>query len=302
MISKKMILTNRLIIPQANQDKIIDMYGDIIVYIIPYLYKRKDFEGIISFSIEKMILSANMTCTTGKGKSFEKFKNVLLKLLKNNIITYISEEELKKAKPRDLLEIKFNNPMDIINDKPTNYFLLDLDIFNSICIDEELDTIISLKIYFYISARLNRKLGNIKCCFPSINLFIKDLNISKRTLMKYLELLKEKRYINYGNVGNITSTDGLTKAANNVYVLDYDTLDDALKQSKYSYKSAGLNVNTSNGKSYDKSLSGIKGKIIQMDHDGRDSSELRNKHEIVQENMEGAYDDMSNYGKVIKFK
>lgn len=302
MSDKKMILTNKLIIPPKEQDKIIDVYGDIIVYIIPYLYKRTDFEGIVSFSIEKMIMGANMTCTTGKGKSFEKFKTTLLKLLKNNIISKISEEELIKAKPRDLLEIKFNNPIDGINGKPTNYFLLNLNTFNSICLDKELDTVISLKIYFYISARLNKQFGNIKCCFPSMNLFIKDLNISKQTLTKYLELLKEKRYINYGNVGSITSTDGLTKAANNVYVLDYDTLDDALKQSKYSYKSAGLNVNNKTGKSYDRSLSGIKGRIIQMDNEGKDSSELRNKHEIIQENMECAYDDMSNYGKVIKFK
>ena len=35
MISKKMILTNKLIIPQTDQDKIIDTYGDNIVYIIP---------------------------------------------------------------------------------------------------------------------------------------------------------------------------------------------------------------------------------------------------------------------------
>ena len=292
---KNIIITNKMITKDGKyENNYINNIDDKVVYIIPFLYKETTRSGHVKFTLEELISNASYKVDTHKGKSVDQFKESLVKMINHGLIEDISIDTIRNAKKNELLTCKLNQHIDKNdNGDYKNYFTLDMDTFNSICNDKDVDTINGLKLYFGIISKINRT-DKIKSCYPTEKQLENELNLSSNTVNKYIDILKDK-YIYVDNIGTVVK-DGKHKTANNIYTIDNSDRNSAIESSKTYYESMGYVIKSvsSDEVQYKKSLAGMKGKISQLDRQGKDSSVLREKYEVVQEEHEGSYEDMTS--------
>lgn len=282
------MLPNNLVWSHEDKDKTIyNMFGDKVPYIISYLVSIRDRRSISRFSIRDIIESCNYKVDSHKGKSVDKFKE-LLSLLQT--YKYIEcNIDLSKVKVNDLIKCKVSldfktkevtfkdNDETIIENKFTEFFKIDIDEYYRLIENtSKLDTCTLVNIYFYIVARLRHEDNKAIVCYMSNEEILNDLSISKNTLTKYLTYLKDNEFICFDNVGNVEN-NGKIIHTRNVYALDKDNLKLGLEESKVYYTLQGYTILGNNTKNVVMTINGLKGRIKQLKAQGKDTSKMEEK-------------------------
>lgn len=282
------MLPNNLVWNYKNSnDTMYNMFGDKIPYIISYLVSIRDRRSYSRFSLRDIIETCNYKVDTHKGKSVDKFKELLSILQTYNYIE--SDIDFNKVKPNDLIKCKilldFNTKevtvqednATITENKKTEFFKIDInEYYRLIESNSKLDTCTLVNIYFYIVARLRHEENKPAVCYMSYDNILKDLNISKNTLTKYLTYLKDNKFIYFDNIGTIEKGDKKL-TANNVYSLNEIDLNKGLEESKIHYKIEGYTILNNNKKSVVMTINGLKGRIKQLNDQGKDTSKMEEK-------------------------
>ncbi len=282
------MLPNDLVWSHKDKDKTMyNIFGDKVPYILSYLVAERNRISISRFSIRDIIESCNYKVDSHKGKSVDKFKELLSTLQQLNYIE--SNIDLYKVKVNDLIKCKvlldFNtkevtvqeDEETIIENKKTEFFKIDIyEYYRLIENTSKLDTCTLINIYFYIVARLRHEENKPTVCYMSYDDILKDLNISKNTLNKYLSYLKDNEFIYFSNIGTIEKGNKKT-TANNVYSLNENDLKLGLEESKTYYKIEGYTILGNNTKSVVMTINGLKGRIKQLKAQGKDTSKMQEK-------------------------
>lgn len=215
------MLPNNLI--WDKESTMIKEYGEKVSYVLSYLDSNVNRLNKCTFSIEDIILTCGIAVKTGKGKSIEQFKVLLLQLQESGIITN-TNIEIEKAKIHDYISCEFKMPIEQKEEKNVNFFMIERDKFiDIITSDTKSDKCNLLNTYYYIMARINRKCGFF---YDTQEIMSSDLSVSKTTLNKYIDELKNLRVIYYDNIGLV---DG--KKANNIYSDTQEGLNKGLESS-----------------------------------------------------------------------
>lgn len=281
------MLPNNLVWSHEDKDKTMyNIFGDKVPYIISFLVSIRDRRSISRFTLKYLIENSGNKIDRHKGKNLDKFKE-LLSLLQT--YKYIEcDIDLSKVKENDFIKCKVlldfktkevtskDNDETIIENKFTEFFKIDIDEYYRLIENSTLDTCTLVNIYFYIVARISNKNNKAKVCYMSIDNILKDLNISKNTLNKYLSYLKDNEFIYFSNIGTIEK-DGKKLTSNNVYSLDKDNLKLGLEESKIYYKVQGYTILGNNTKSVVMTINGLKGRIKQLKDQGKDTRKMEEK-------------------------
>ena len=282
------MLPNNLVWSHKDKDKTMyNIFGDKLPYVLSFLVSIRDRRSISRFTLKYLIENSGNKIDRHKGKNLDKFKE-LLSLLQT--YKYIEcDIDLSKVKENDFIVCKVlldfktkevtiqDNDETIIENKFTEFFKIDIDeYYRLIESNSKLDTCTLVNIYFYIVARISNKNNKAKVCYMSIDNILKDLNISKNTLTKYISYLKDNKFIYFDNIGTIEK-DGKKLTSNNVYSLDKDNLKLGLEESKIYYKVQGYTILGNNTKSVTMTINGLKGRIKQLKDQGKDTTKMEEK-------------------------
>ena len=281
------MLPNNLVWSHEDKDKTMyNIFGDKLPYVLSFLVSIRDRRSISRFTLKYLIENSGNKIDRHKGKNLDKFKE-LLSLLQT--YKYIEcDIDLSKVKENDFIVCKVlldfktkevtikDNDETIIENKFTEFFKIDIDEYYRLIENSTLDTCTLVNIYFYIVARISNKNNKAKVCYMSIDNILKDLNISKNTLNKYLSYLKDNEFIYFSNIGTIEK-DGKKLTSNNVYSLDKDNLKLGLEESKIYYKVQGYTILGYNTKSVTMTINGLKGRIKQLKDQGKDTTKMEEK-------------------------
>lgn len=254
---------------------LMDTIGDKVLYILPYLDLMTNRLNMCNFSLENMIINAGYKVDTHKNKSVEQFKTTLQELQLREII--YTNTDFNNVKPKELISCMLNIPFKKKNDDDTEFFTITHDNFLKILRDNsKLDKITLIKIYFYINARLSRRVeedidfkhyvgGKSNSFYGTYYTICKDLKITDTVLTKYLKRLQELELVFFDNIGLLQDLlEGTIYTANNVYVIDKKELEQALKESKLYYKEcSNIVILGKKNKEETKKIIGLNGKIIQ---------------------------------------
>lgn len=281
------MLPNNLIWSYENKDKTMyNIFGDKLPYVLSFLVSIRDRRSYSRFTLKYLIETTGNKVDKHKGKNLDKFKE-LLSLLQT--YKYIEcDADLSKVKENDFIVCKvlldFNTKEvtvqegneTITENKKKDFFKIDINEYYRLIENNPLDTCTLVNIYFYIVARISNKNNKAKVCYMSIDNILKDLDISKNTLNKYLTYLKDNKFVCFDNIGTIEK-DGKKLVANNVYSLDKDNLKLGLEESKVYYKDLGYTILGNNTKSVTMTINGLKGRIKQLKGKGKDTSKMEEK-------------------------
>ena len=282
------MLPNNLVWSHKDKDKTMyNIFGDKLPYVLSFLVSIRDRRSISRFTLKYLIENSGNKIDRHKGKNLDKFKE-LLSLLQT--YKYIEcDIDLSKVKENDFIVCKVlldfktkevtiqDNDETIIENKFTEFFKIDIDEYYRLIENtSKLDTCTLVNIYFYIVARISNKNNKAKVCYMSIDNILKDLNISKNTLTKYISYLKDNKFIYFDNIGTIEK-DGKKLTSNNVYSLDKDNLKLGLEESKIYYKVQGYTILGNNTKSVTMTINGLKGRIKQLKAQGKDTRKMEEK-------------------------
>lgn len=196
--------------------------NDKMLYVHLYLESISNNLGYCMFNLEDIITTCGMKVDNHKGKSVDVFKILLCDLIDSNNITGITKEEILNVKPKELIKLNFDSKLNLEENK---YFKVPTDKINELFANHT--DVNSINIYCYIVARCINKLY----CFPSMEEIENDLNISNRTIYKYLDELETLGILYYDTVGKNKTTN---RYLNNVYALSKEGLKEGLDKS-YEY-------------------------------------------------------------------
>lgn len=138
-------------------------------------------------------------------------------------------------------DILGNDSLDMKSDKLNNNDLIFAESYNSLekftsiydrdviciinyCNNNNIDKSALIYLYVYLSSCINEDPNNdnYKLCYPSIELLELQTKLSKNTIIKYKQILKDLRIINYDYLGYNMSRDDL-KLTNTYYCRMEDT-------------------------------------------------------------------------------
>lgn len=208
------------------------------------LYMRRGLDNISSISIEYIIEYCGLKPNRNKGKTNDTIKDLFLYLENTGYINILNKEDLKSIK--NLILIHFKKYAD------KNYVELKRSEIEKISNSEsKLDKTNLLIIFLYLKSRMYRrqngddlvKSGGIpETCFPTYENIYSDIDISKRSISRYITELDKLDLIRYANSGKWydpkeISKDGeiAIKDSGNLYTLftkDEDVYKNNLKEAK----------------------------------------------------------------------
>lgn len=272
------MLPNNLVWDYEKNKPLCRYYDDKIVYILSYLSFNKTLMGESCFSINDMITKVGMIPKTGKGKTIESFRNLLIQLNEDGIITLCSDN-LSRAK--DYNTCKLNNLIKQSNGNNVEFFTINVTNYRKIINHNEdgIDNVLLLKIFYYITSRIYKSkesdiFSKARCFFDSYVNICDQLQITENTYQKYIVALKEMELIFYDNIGLIKKGNNFTAIANNVYALDKENLKFGLKESKEYHLDNDYKLISDKVNGELKRINGLKGKIKSESNKGKDVSNL----------------------------
>lgn len=255
MLPNKIVWNN-----EDNKNTYLNQYGDKILYILAYLNGVTNRFGKTLFTIKDMIITCGMTPKSGSEKLNEQFKNILNSLKDKGIIE--TDKDFNEIKINDYISCVFNNPIEKnSNDNNIKFFPITIDNYLEI-VDRykgKLNKLTLLKVYYYINARISRREnievngkkmnvddivihgGKANCFYDKYTNICKDLAMSEEKWNEYIKELNKMELIFYGNIGKVKNNKGV-REANNVYCVNINEMDEALKQSKLYYKDEGYEI------------------------------------------------------------
>ncbi len=289
------LLPNNLVWDSADQKyTLIKKYNtNKIIHVLAYLDTCINRTGKSVFSLHDMITVSGMAVKSGKNKSIDQFKSLLVQLEKDKIIK--TAYDLKNIKVNDLIKCDFQMPLKKDKDgNNTNFFSTSHNTYFSLLeYNGNMNNLILLQIFMYISARISRREtiiydgykldndirihgGKAQCFYDDYHNICKQLDMSQDTFATYIYQLNQLGLVFYGNIGLVKNGQDV-HMANNVYCLDKLELDDALDQSKLYYQDSGYELLDKKSNKNMKKINGLKGKIQQQKNSGKDTSKLELK-------------------------
>lgn len=209
-----------------------------VTVVLDYLYVNQlKFFNCTKFTLQDMIISCGFKVDTHKGKSVDKFKDVLTTLSNLGFI----ECDVSNVKVNDFISAKVNF---MVNQR-TNFFKLNFVAKEKIVNYKEkgIDNCNLLNVYCYIVSLIG---GNNKYCYPNYTDIERDLNIAPRSISKYINVLSDMGLIAYSNIGLVEDYNKIRFIGSNVYVLKdanwKDNLYSALEFSRMFYINNGCTV------------------------------------------------------------
>ena len=271
---------------KTKEESMYNMFGGKVPYVISYLVAERNRISISRFTLKDLIESCGLKCKNGKNGTIDIFKDLLSTLQQLNYIE--SNTDLSIIKPNDFIKCKvlldFNtkevtfkdNNETITENKKTQFFKIDIDEYYRLIENSTLDTCTLINIYFYIIARLRHENNKAIVCYMSNEEILNDLSISKNTLNKYLTYLKDNKFVCFDRIGNVEN-NGKIINTRNVYALDENDLKLGLEESKVYYTLQGYTILGNNTKSTTMTINGLKGRIKQLNDQGKDTSRMEEK-------------------------
>ena len=189
------------------------------------LYENTNIRNVTLFSIEELMES----CGYGLDRRMTKqFKELLIKLNELNVISNLNTD-IMKAKADTYIKCKLNLKLD------SRYFMIYARQYERIFYsnyDVQLKNN-AFTFFCYIVSRMKtyNKNKTYQYTFFGLKEASEDLGISRTTLQKCINLLKDCLKLNIDHIGYVGSKK---QSTNNIYAFDYDSLIYGLKQS-YEY-------------------------------------------------------------------
>lgn len=189
------------------------------------LYENTNIRNVTLFSIEELMES----CGYGLDRRMTKqFKELLIKLNELNVISNLNTD-IMKAKADTHIKCKLNLKLD------SRYFMIYARQYERIFYsnyDVQLKNN-AFTFFCYIVSRMKtyNKNKTYQYTFFGLKEASEDLGISRTTLQKCINLLKDCLKLNIDHIGYVGSKK---QSTNNIYAFDYDSLIYGLKQS-YEY-------------------------------------------------------------------
>ncbi len=197
-------------------DSLLYKYGVEGVLVYLYMLSRKTRIGYTYFTLENVILESKHKLNRNKGKSNDKFREV--------IINFINDGYLKECNFN--LKTKTNSITKcVIDDVDESYFKLHIDelkIISNYC-GKSYDKI--LLIFLYIKSKIYRRSktealehDKFEIAFPSYDNISNNLKIDCSYMAKYIEELSQLNLIKYKKIPDMIDKNNNIIYGNNIYV------------------------------------------------------------------------------------
>ncbi|EJT6153719.1 hypothetical protein N2W29_001794 [Clostridium perfringens] len=205
----------------VGEETLIKKYGDkaLIVYI--YLENHRTLRDNLYISLANCIEECGEKPKSGKGKTNEQYRNILIGFKNEGIIK--TDVDLEKVKVNDLIHCTMRN-LD------TKFFTIyDCELDKIIDYEKKEDKLNILKVFSELECRRHKNEENVnpetyseyEVAYPSYNQICKDTGItSQDSIKKYIDILVELKLIIVGNNGDrVNEITGEVKRDNNTYAL-----------------------------------------------------------------------------------
>lgn len=273
-------IPNIVLYTYGNKDKSVleEMnYNCKTVLIIDYLYTIIDLDGISRFSLEDMIISCGYKTDTAKGGTNERFKSIMVGLIK---LGYIScEADFNKIKIKDLIKCKLK--FDI----SSNFSIMYKSVKEKIYSVQGVDKAQLFTYYCYINARMHRRgavdskiSGEYEYTYFGFDSVYNYLKITDKALVKYNDILVELDLIRYKNFGATYHKDAkykTTRLVPNFYTLFEGceerakrNLNEGFKLYKYKDENDGKKYTDKPLESDNRVIGGKKGSLVKKEMNG----------------------------------
>lgn len=256
----------------VGEETLIKKYGDkaLIVYI--YLENHRTLRDNLYISLANCIEECGYTPKSGKGKTNEQFRDILIGFKNEGIIE--TDTDLEKVKINDLIQCT----MQKLNEK--FFTIYDCELDKIIDYDAKEDKLNILKVFAELECRRYKNEDNVnpetyswyEVAFPSYKQICLDtLIFSEDSIKKYIDILVELKLIIVGNNGDRVNTiTGEVKRDNNTYALANDRGESSLRGALRLFKQKNLE----NGWEYKtfkdhRSLGGEKRQILKAEKENR---------------------------------
>lgn len=265
-----------------------------VILILDYLYMNTTLRGISIFCLEDMIVELGFKPNNNKGRTNDKFKNILSKLIDFGIICELEKDIYPKK--INYCKLKLNNNPSSDESDISGYFTLSDSEKIKILSLKDRDNVEILKLYCYLKSKSYKRLenkhvqrtsGRYEGCYPSYGVIENDLEISQNTITNYLKELKNLDLIRYDNNGLIHYKDDKSdiRESNNHYVL-YDNNErwkDELRGALKYHKEELINSGCKFSKKKDnhktnRKLNGLKGQYKKQLNNGKITQEEYDKN------------------------
>jgi hypothetical protein len=208
-----------------------------------YLFIIENKEGDILFSLKNFLEYWNYKPKRNEDKINHKIKNILIKFKQLNIIH--TDYEIHNITISTNIHIRFST----INNLP--WYMIEQQLFTTLAIGEikqlknycfkfnniQIDKV--LLLYLTIKSHMNFSSQSLTFCFASIDTLVKETNISKQTIAKYIDILIKCNLIYTYNVGNFINTNNKIIPTSTVYTLqniEIKTIKNNLSAYLYNFK------------------------------------------------------------------
>jgi hypothetical protein len=273
-------IPNIVLYTYGNKDKSVleEMnYNCKTVLIIDYLYTIIDLDGISRFSLEDMIISCGYKTDTAKGGTNEKFKSIMVDLVKLGCIS--CKADFNKVKIKDLIKCKLK--FDI----SSNFSIMYKSVKEKIYSVQGVDKAQLFTYYCYINARMHRRgagdskiSGEYEYTYFGFDSVYNYLKITDKALVKYNDILVELDLIRYKNFGATYHKDAkykTTRLVPNFYTLFEGceerakrNLNEGFKLYKYKDENDGKKYTDKPLESDNRVIGGKKGSLVKKEMNG----------------------------------
>ena len=293
MEERFIMIKNEVVRPmELNKESLVkSMNNTKVTNIIAILDQCVNRMNKCSFSIEELCDWCGVVAKTGKGKTVEQIRMILIALQSEG---YISELNV------DLLKVKMNEHISCtyngVKDEDKMFFKLPIDTFSKLVALKNTDC---TTLYMYIKSMIGE---NNYCCFPTVEDIISDTGLTKTSVEKCTKILNEEKLLFVGNIGQVivTNKDGSksTQTASNVYVIDDKDMESALEKSKQYYiNERGAILTNKKISKKTRQINALNTNIKIAEKKGKDTTSLQNKLNILNEELEEAKDKVSDLSR-----
>lgn len=212
--------------------------------VLYYLFVQENKEGHINFSIKDLIEYWGYKPKRNEDKINQIFKAILTKFKNKNII--ISDVDFMNISISTKIHISFfqqNNTPWYFNETES-FVTLSVKELNILkqhinTQKEKIQIEKVLFLYLIIKSHMNFSPQNVTCCFPKLETLVKLCKLSKSTVYKYINVLRNCNMIYTYSLGNFIDTNDNIIPVPTVYSLnniEFSTLRNNLSAYLYKFK------------------------------------------------------------------
>lgn len=275
-----------------------------VLLVLDYLYTNTNRKGITIFSLDDIVVQNGFKPDAHKGKTNNKFKDILVTLQELKIIE--TDIDLKKIGSKELIRCNINL---FATDKEGNDIrfiqLFDTEKNKILAYDiEKIDNLKLLYYYCYLKARMYKRANNndlvafggrAEICYPSYKKIAEDIGLTDEVIKKYNDALVKLNLIRIGNAGlwyYKNDSNKVVRESNNIYTLYTKEEDiwklnikEGIKLYKKQYEGERIFKGSRIYKDNDKKVNGYISRIEYLESIGKASSEQIEKKNSYKESV-----------------